>query len=40
MVGEGIYAEDEESKLWILRVNKDEDKTYIAHMEKIRWVKE
>lgn len=40
MVGEGIYAEDEESKLWILRVNKESDKTYIAHMEEIQWVKE
>lgn len=40
MVGKGIYAEDEDSKLWILRVNKDEDKTYLAHLEKIQWVKE
>ena len=39
-VGEGIYAEDEESKLWILRVAKESDKTYLAHMQKISWVKE
>lgn len=39
-VGEGIYAEDGDSKLWILRVAKEEDKTYLEHMEKISWVKE
>lgn len=39
-VGGGIYAEDEESKLWILRVSKDSDKVYLSHMEKISWVKE
>lgn len=39
-VGEGIYAEDEESKLWVLRVNDKTDKTYIDHMEKIQWIKE
>lgn len=39
-VGGGIYAEDEESKLWILRVSKDSDKTYLDHMEKISWIKE
>ncbi|MBE6920199.1 MAG: hypothetical protein E7468_01375 [Ruminococcaceae bacterium] len=39
-VGEGIYAEDEESKLWILRVAKESDKTYLEHMQKISWVKE
>ena len=39
-VGEGIYAEDEESELWILRVAKESDKTYLEHMQKISWVKE
>ena len=39
-VGEGIYAEDEESKLWILRVAKESDKVYLSHMEKISWIKE
>lgn len=39
-VGEGIYAEDEESVLWILRVAKESDKTYLEHMQKISWVKE
>ena len=39
-VGEGIYAEDYDSKLWILRVAKESDKTYLEHMEKISWVKE
>ncbi|MBO5891249.1 MAG: hypothetical protein J6Q30_00840 [Oscillospiraceae bacterium] len=40
MVGEGIYAEDDDSKLWILWVAKESDKTYLEHMEKISWVKE
>ena len=39
-VGEGIYAEDDDSKLWVLRVAKESDKTYLEHMEKISWVKE
>lgn len=39
-VGEGIYAEDEESMVWVLRVSKDADKTYLEHLEKINWVKE
>lgn len=39
-VGEGIYAEDADSRLWVLRVNEDSDKVYIAHMEKISWIKE
>lgn len=39
-VGEGIYAEDSDSRLWVLRVNEDSDKVYLSHMEKISWVKE
>lgn len=39
-VGEGIYTEDEESLLWVLRVTKESDKTYLHHMEEISWIKE
>lgn len=39
-VGDGIYAEGETSKLWILRVNNEQDKTYLSHLEKISWIKE
>lgn len=39
-VGEGIYAQDEESMVWILRVSNDADKTYLEHLEKIHWIKE
>lgn len=39
-VGGGIYAEDDDSKLWILRASKDSDKNYLEHMEKISWVTE
>ncbi|MBQ2785944.1 MAG: hypothetical protein IJF02_05525 [Oscillospiraceae bacterium] len=39
-VGEGIYAEGETSKLWILRVNKKEDKVYVEHLQQIAWVTE
>lgn len=39
-VGEGIYAEDDDSQLWVLRVAKESDKTYLEHMEKISWIKE
>lgn len=39
-VGGGIYVEDDDSKLWVLRVSKDSDKRYLEHMEKISWVKE
>lgn len=39
-VGEGIYAEDEESMVWVLRVSNDADKTYLEHLEKISWIKE
>ena len=39
-VGEGIYAEDEESVLWILRINDAADKTYLDHLQKISWIKE
>ena len=39
-VGEGIYTEDEESVLWILRINDAEDKRYLEHLQKINWIKE
>lgn len=39
-VGEGIYAQDEESMVWILRVSNDADKTYLEHLEKKHWIKE
>lgn len=39
-VGNGIYIEDETSKLWILRVVKQEDDAYLKHLEKIAWVAE
>ena len=39
-VGEGIYAEDDDSQLWVLRVAKESDKAYLEHMEKISWIKE
>ena len=39
-VGEGIYAEDEESVLWILRINDAADKLYLDHLQKISWIKE
>lgn len=39
-VGEGIYAEDEESVLWIMRISNEADKTYLEHLQKITWIKE
>lgn len=39
-VGDGIYAEDDDSQLWVLRVAKESDKTYLEHMQKISWIKE
>lgn len=39
-VGEGIYAEDEESVLWVLRINDASDKLYMDHLQKISWIKE
>lgn len=39
-VGEGIYAEDSDSRLWVLRVSEESDKMYLSHMEKISWIKE
>lgn len=39
-VGEGIYAEDEESVMWVLRVSDETDKVYIWHLQEISWIKE
>ena len=39
-VGEGIYAEDDDSQLWVLRVAKESDKNYLEHLQKISWIKE
>jgi len=39
-VGDGIFAHGEVSKVWILRINNKQDKTYLAHLEKISWVTE
>ena len=39
-VGEGIYAEDADSRLWVLRINEDADKVYMEHLQEISWIKE
>lgn len=38
MVGNGIYAEGEISKVWVLRVAGQSDKAYLDHLEKVTWV--
>lgn len=39
-VGNGIYAEGEISRVWVLRVNNQEAKAYLEHLEKKLWVTE
>ena len=38
MVGNGIYAEGEISKVWVLRVAGQSDKEFLNHLEKMTWV--
>lgn len=40
MVGEGIYAEGEISKVWVLRVQKKDEPAQLKHLSGIRWVAE
>lgn len=39
-VGEGIYAEDSDSRVWVLRINDAADKVYLDHLQEISWIKE
>ena len=38
LVGNGIYAEGEISKVWVLRVAGQSDKEYLKHLEKMTWI--
>lgn len=38
MVGNGLYAEDDISKAWVLRVSNESAKDHINHLAGIRWV--
>ena len=38
MVGRGIYAEGEISKVWVLRVAAQSDKEYLNHLQKMIWI--
>lgn len=38
--GNGLLAEGETSRLWVLRCIKNEDHGYISHLEQMAWVNE